>query len=487
MSITDDVDTLMFGQRLRHVRRRRGLTLAELGERIGRPAPYLSQLENGHTEPRLRLIGELAAALGCGTADLVDPSPPSRRAELEVAFLRAQAGGRYQAMNLPFVKPTSRVPDEVLEHLVALAGALASGEHQQQRSGDLARLANVTLRDEMRRRDNYFADIEVLAAECLDAVGYHGAGPVSERTLIDLCDHFGFRLARVQDLPHSARSVTDQRDRIIYIGQRNELPTRAARSVVLQTLGHFALDHTDTDDFADYLRQRVESNYFAAAVLAPEAPAVAFLHEAKARGDLSVEDLKEVFYISYEMAAHRLTNLATRHLDITLHFLRSDVEGTVWKAYANDGVPLPADDDGTIEGNRLCRHWGTRQAFGSEDSFALHAQYTATPSGRYWCVTHVEADRRPFHAVTVGTSADQARFFRGSDTTRSSVSGCPDPTCCRQPPASTRSRWEGVAWPSASDRSHVVSGLPVDRQPFTRFPGVDLVAVYEFLDRRSPR
>lgn len=487
MSTAESVDTLMFGQRLRHERRRCGLTLAQLGERIGRPAPYLSQLENGHTEPRLSLVGELAAALGCATADLVDPSPPSRRAELEVAFLRAQSSGRYEAMNLPFVKPSSRVPDEVLEHLVALAGALEAGDRRHKRSGDLARRANVALRDDMRRRDNYFAEIERLAGDCLDAVGYHGTGPVSERTLIDLCGHFGFRLARVQDLPHSARSITDQRDRVIYIGQRNELPTRAARSVVLQTLGHFALGHTDTDDFADYLRQRVESNYFAAAVLAPEAPAVAFLAEAKARGDLSVEDLKEVFYISYEMAAHRLTNLATRHLDLTVHFLRSDVEGTVWKAYENDGVPLPADEDGTIEGNRLCRQWGTRQAFGSEDSFALHAQYTATPSGRYWCVTHVEADRRPFHAVTVGTSADQARFFRGSDTTRSSVSGCPDPSCCRLPPAAARNRWEGVAWPSASDRSHVVSGLPVDKQPFTRFPGVDLVDVYEFLDRRSPR
>jgi len=485
MDLDDQVDTLMFGQRLRHQRRRRGLTLAELGARIGRPAPYLSQLENGHTEPKLRLLGELAGALGCSTADLVDPAPPSRRAELEVAFLRAQADERYDRLGLPHVKPTSRVPDEVLEHLVALSAILESGENRQQRSGDLARQSIVTLREEMRARDNYFGDIETLAGTCLDAVGYPGTGPVSERTLIDLCSHFGFRLARVQDLPHSARSITDQRERIIYIGQRNDLPTRAARSVVLQTLGHYALDHHDTDDFGDYLRQRIESNYFAAAVLAPEAAAVDFLGQAKQRGDLSVEDLKEVFYISYEMAAHRLTNLATRHFGITLHFLRSDLEGTVWKAYENDGVPLPADDDGSVEGNRLCRHWGTRQAFGSEDSFALHAQYTATPAGRYWCVTHVEADRQPFHAVTVGTSADQARFFRGNDTTRSTVSGCPDAQCCRQPTPSARNRWAGVAWPSASDRSHVVSGLPVDRAPFRRFPGVDMVDVYEFLDRRS--
>ena len=72
------------------------------------------------------------------------------------------------------------------------------------------------------------------------------------------------------------RSITDMRDRIIFIPDRGGLKVRQARSVVLQTLGHFALDHSDTRDFGDYLRQRIESNYFAAAVLAPEGPAVEF-------------------------------------------------------------------------------------------------------------------------------------------------------------------------------------------------------------------
>src|SRR5690606_9649108 len=168
------------------------------------------------------------------------------------------------------------------------------------------------------------------------AVGYSGQGAISERTLTDLAAHYGFTIARVQDLPRTARSVTDLEHRVIYIGQRNELPTRAARSVVLQTLGHFALGHSDPVDVADYLRQRVEANYFAGAVLAPEPAAVDLLATAKAEGDISAEDLKEIFYISYEMAAHRVTNLATVHLGIPVHFLRSDEEGVIWKAYGND-------------------------------------------------------------------------------------------------------------------------------------------------------
>lgn len=496
---TADFDQLVFGQQLRHHRRRAGLTLADLGERVGRPAPYLSQLENGHTEPRLSTIGELASALGVAVADLLDPELPTRRAKLEVAVQRAQEDPRYQALRLPYLKPSAKLPDDVLEHLVRLydevvaadgaasaAGADGPAERSR-RAGDRAREVNAWLRAEMRERDNYFGDIEQMAAEVLAAVGYPGTGPISERNLSDIAAHFGFGISRVQDLPRSARSVTDQASRVIYIPQRNDLTTRAARSVVLQTLGHFALGHRDTDDFGDYLRQRVESNYFSAAILAPEAPAVAFLRQAHAARDLSVEDLKEVFYISYEMAAHRLTNLATRHLGVRLHFLRSDEEGVVWKAYENDDVPLPAESDGTLEGQKLCRHWGTRQAFASEDSFALHYQYTDTTAGRFWCVTHVEAGRSPLHAVTVGCHGDDAHLFRGSDTDRHSVSRCPDPQCCREPLPDQRNRWESVAWPSARDRSHVLSGLPVEGRPFTRFPGVDLRAVYEFLDRHSER
>lgn len=484
---TGGIDRLVFGQRLRHHRRRADLTLAQLGEAIGRPAPYLSQLENGHTEPRLTLIGELAAAVGVSTADLLDPSPPTRRAELEIRFLRAQQDPAYQALGLPRMKPSLRLPDEALEHLVGLYDAVAGDSQrsqERQRAGDVARQANVALRESMRASGNYFEDIERVAAEVLESVDYAGTGPVSERTLIDLCNHFGFTVARVQDLPRSARSITDQRERIIYIPQRNDLPTRAARSVVLQTLGHYALSHADTDDLTDYLRQRVESNYFAAAILAPETPAVDFLRRARNDDDISVEDLKEVFYISYEMAAHRLTNLATRHLGITLHFLRVDEEGVVWKAYENDGVPLPTDVDGAIEGQKLCREWGTRQAFNSEDSFSLHEQYTDTPSGRYWCTTYVEADRSPYHAVTVGTTAEQARWFRGSETRRQSTSSCPEPTCCRRPASEVRQRWEGAAWPSARDRSHVLSGLPVEHRSFSRFPGVDMMEVYDFLESR---
>src|SRR6202020_991094 len=84
------LDLEMFGQRLRHIRRARGLTRAELGERVGRAPSALSLLENGRREPKLSLIEALASALSVSADDLMNKQPPSRRAQLEIALSQAQ-------------------------------------------------------------------------------------------------------------------------------------------------------------------------------------------------------------------------------------------------------------------------------------------------------------------------------------------------------------------------------------------------------------
>ena len=473
------LDGLVFGQRLRHLRRAKSLTLDELGELVGKRASFLSLVENGHREARLSLIEDLAKALGVTSAELMSTDPPTRRAGLEVALQRAQEDPLYQELHLPLLKPSRQVPHEFLEHVVTLFEALKLRTEEKAGTPEGARAANARLRAEMRERDNYFPEIEQAATLALRAAGYEG-GAVAESTLTALVAHFGFALHRVQDLPVSVDSVADLEHRRIYVHQRNTLPTRAARSVVLQTLGHFALGHSDPRDFGHFLRQRVEANYFAGAVLAPQRQAVELLSAARRKGDISAEDLKEVFYISYEMAAHRLTNLATHHLGLRVHFLRADDEGVIWKAYENDGVPLPADSAGIIEGQRVCRKWGTRQAFRSHDKFAEYAQYTSTPAGEFWCSTYLEADMATPEAVTLGARAEDARYFRGHETSYRKESRCPDGVCCRRPPADMSARWHGKVWPAARVHGYVLATLPAGE-----FAGVDLSEVYDFLDRQT--
>ena len=473
----------MLGQRIRHERRRKGLTLAELGRLVGRPAPYLSQLENGRIEPRLSLLGDLAEALGCAPGDLLNDNAPTRRADLEVRLARIQQSDAYRSLRLPELKATARLPDAALEHLLAVhdawrAGIGGRGTAAEAPAVDPVRRANIVLRAQMRARGNYYGEIEEAAATALRAVSYPGTGPISERILLDLTGHFGYRIDRVRDIPRSTRSVTDLRRRVIYIPQRDELPTRAARSVVLSTLGHFALDHSDPETIEDYLRQRVESNYFAGAVLAPESPAVSLLQEAAAGGDIAVQDLKDVFYVSYEMAAHRLTNLATHHLGLPMHFMRANEEGLISKAYENDNVPFPTAPDGSLEGVRVPSSWAPRQVFHSADTYDTYAQYTETAGDDYFCVTQVDTTRDHGHTVTVGTTAAHAGLFRGSETSRRLAS----PRAGGAAPGAGAAG-DGRVWASARDREFVLGPLNLPDGALAPSPGVSMSEVHAFLDR----
>jgi hypothetical protein len=129
------------------------------------------------------------------------------------------------------------------------------------------------------------------------------------------------------------------------------------------------------------------------------------------------------------LGAQRFTILATLHLDLQTHFILSDSDVTVWKAYANDGLQLPIDASGGSEGQRLCRQWGARAGFSSSDKFAIHHQFTDTPEGSFWCSTHVATDLSG-HAFTVGVRFEDARVFRGRRTNTHERSSCPSIECC---------------------------------------------------------
>jgi predicted transcriptional regulator/DNA-binding XRE family transcriptional regulator len=472
------LDLGVFGQRLRHARRARGLTLAELGERVGRAPSVLSLIENGRREPKLSLIEALAAALSVPTAELLRRQPPSRRAQLEIALEEAQQDPVYRDLGLPHLRVGARVPSDVIEHLVALYGELRKQRAKPTATPEEARAANAGLRAMMRERGNYFAEIEEEAAAALATAGYAG-GALSQGMLLSVVSHHGFSVRYVQDLPRSVRSVTDLRNRKIYLKQES-MGMHTPRTILLQTLGHFVLGHIVPEDFADFLRQRVEANYFAAAVLVPEQQATAFLREAAAARSLSVEDLRDVFSVSYEMAAHRFTNLATHHLGLPCHFVKNDEGGIIYKAYENDGVVFPADATGAIEGQRMCRQWSGRQVFAAEDRFSPYHQYSDTPSGTYWCAAYVDQSRERGFAITLGVPYEHSRWFRGRETLTRRTSACPDEGCCQRPPAGLAARWEGQAWPSARAHSHILSALPTGS-----FPGVDEADVFNFLERHE--
>lgn len=475
----DRLDPLTIGRRVRQLRTERGLTLDDLGRAIERAASQVSVIENGRRELRIGELQRLARALGVSLDELLRPDPPTRRAALEIALERAQRGPLFAALGIGPLPIRKSLSDEAIETVLALHDELERVHTERAATPEEARRANTELRAEQRRRGNHFQELESIAADLLRAVG-HAGGPLSQRVAADLASHLGFSLHYVGDLPPTTRSVTDQVNGRIYLPVRQDSGSDP-RSALLQALAAFVLGKQEPRDFAELLRQRVETNYVAGALLIPEASAVDFLSRAKAARELSVEDLRDAFAVSYETAAHRFTNLATRHLGIPVHFLKVHSSGTISKAYENDGAQFPADALGAVEGQLVCRYWSARQVFDVEDRFTPFHQYTDKPTGTYWCTSSIQHTATGTFSVSVGTPFAHAKWFRGRDTARRRQSRCPDPTCCRQPPADLAARWADHAWPSARLHSSLLAAMPA-----RTFTGVDLTEVYRFLDAHAP-
>src|SRR4249919_1297434 len=77
-------DPLVIGMCVRHRRKRCGLTLEALGERIGLSASAVSLIETGKREAKVSTLAALAEALDCRLSDLLSEDAPSRRAASEL-------------------------------------------------------------------------------------------------------------------------------------------------------------------------------------------------------------------------------------------------------------------------------------------------------------------------------------------------------------------------------------------------------------------
>jgi hypothetical protein len=213
----------------------------------------------------------------------------------------------------------------------------------------------------------------------------------------------------------------------------------------------------------------------------PEDHAVPVLQEAKARRAISIEDLRDAYSVSYETAAHRFTNLATRHLGIRVHFLKVHESGTITKAYENDDVNFPSDRLGSIEGQLCCR---AGRAASCSTSPTSSTRTTSTPTPATARTGARRASRHPAKART------PCRWVCAS-TTRSGSSARdvqPRAVAARRrgvlPPGSRRAG-VAVARPGVAERAHTADAA---RDPADRIvPGVDTTDLYEFLEAHAPQ
>ncbi|WP_375385789.1 helix-turn-helix domain-containing protein [uncultured Microbacterium sp.] len=474
------MDSLTIGRRIRQLRSERGMTLEELATTVDRAPSQLSMIENGRREPKLTLLQAIARALGSTLDALLETEPLDERSTLEISLERAMRGPTFQALGIPPFRIGKTVPTEALKTMLALQGEIDRLRDERAATPEEARRANVALRRLMRTQDNYFPDLETQARSILSAVDHPG-GPLTQRTASDIAAHLGFTLHYVPDLPQTTRSVADLKNGRLYLSSR--LTAKGdPRTAVLQALSSRMLGHSEPTSYAEFLRQRVETNYLTGALLIPEEHAVPFLQDAKAGKSISIEDLRDAYSVSYETAAHRFTNLATVHLGIPVHFLKVHESGTITKSYENDDVNFPTDRLGSSEGQMCCRRWTSRVVFDVDDKFNPYYQYTDTGNGTYWCTARVEASSEGAHSVSVGVRFDDTRWFLGRDTPNRGMSRHSVEVCCRRAPADLESAWRENAWPNVRTPRTLLATLPTGA-----FPGVDTTDVYEFLEAHAPR
>ncbi|MBK0421531.1 helix-turn-helix domain-containing protein [Leucobacter sp. CSA2] len=471
-------DALTLGRRIRERRAQLGLTLDQLAAAVDRAPSQLSAIENGKREPRLPLLRALASALDVTVDELLLDEAPSERAALEIAVERAQRGAVFRSLGIQPIRVSKATNDETLKAILGLHQEVERLHGERAATPEEARRANTELRAEMRVAGNYYPELERAASQLLESVGYSG-GPVSQQAIATVAEKLGFSLHYVANLPHSTRSVIDRRNGRIYLS--SNLPSRDARAPILRAIASLVCGHEEPRNYGDFLRQRVEANYLAGAVLLPEESSVELLSAAKKERQISMEDLRDAFGVSYEMAAHRFTNLATERLDLVVHFMKAHESGTLIKAYENDGVRFPSDALGNFEGAMVCRNWTARTVFAQPDRFNPWYQYTdMAAGGTYWCTSRVEKAKEGLYSVSVGVRFEDVKWFRGRETPHRTKSFCPDDRCCRRASSDLTRKWESAAWPEAATPTSLLAALPTGT-----FPGVDSHEVYAFLEAQE--
>jgi transcriptional regulator with XRE-family HTH domain len=154
----------MIGASLRHVRRRRGLTLRAVAESAGVTESFLSQVERDIASPSIATLRRIAVALGTSIGVILDEAGPHgqlvRAADRRVVtypglaardeFLTDGSDGRLQVI-LSVVEPGGGTGPEAYSHesdeecLIVLEGSLdlwVGAEHHRLETGDAIRYSS---------------------------------------------------------------------------------------------------------------------------------------------------------------------------------------------------------------------------------------------------------------------------------------------------------------------------------------------------------
>ena len=217
MSILEEqFDPLIVGRRIRELRTKQGMNLEVLARAIERAPSQVSAIENGKRTPPILQLQKIANALGVTLNHLLSAEKLSERSANELEIERAQRSGLYASLGLPDAFIGKTVSNNILDIILGLQREVERLHLQRSATPEEARRANLELRKEMRKINNYFPALEEEARSLLAKID-HTSGPLSERLTAELANKLGFTLHYTQDLPASTRVITDEKNGRIYL------------------------------------------------------------------------------------------------------------------------------------------------------------------------------------------------------------------------------------------------------------------------------
>lgn len=407
------------GPKIRALRRREGLTQAQLAERLGISASYLNLIENNRRTLSAPLLIKMAQLFDLDLQAFAQDDEAEREADL-LEILSDPMFEEQQLTRAEVAELAAHNPNLASAFLTlyrAFRAARDSAGTWVERLEDEpatrgAALPSEEVSDLFQRAGNYFPELEE-AAESLWLAARLDPHEV-RRGLIEYLGAVHGVQVQVEQASMMSGAVRryDDKHHVLHLGE-----VLAPRSRNFQLAYQVAfLDHGDvldrlsrdpglTSESSRRLARVALANYFAGAVMMPYEP---FRRSAQQlRYDVGL--LGHRFRTSFEQVCHRLCSLARPGAEgIPFHFVRIDVAGNISKRFSASGFRF-------ARFSGACPRWNEHAAFLAPG--ILRRQIAEMPDGRrYFCLARTVRDEQggfhaphAVHAVGIGCALRYAR------------------------------------------------------------------------------
>ncbi|ABC63153.1 helix-turn-helix domain-containing protein [Erythrobacter litoralis] len=385
--------SIFAGAALRRLRKREGVTQAEMAQRLGISASYLTLMERNQRPVSARVIVQLV--------EQYDFDPRQLREDESIGGLdglyRRLRDERFADLDIDRDEA-----EEFLSNAPQAAAAFARLFDSGGGSGSSAENPMSESRREIERWRNYFGDLDVAAEELADELRLSRADfytAVTER--LREKHHLAIRILPRDVMPGSIRRL-DFHARQVQLSEmllppsRNfQLALQLAELEYGSAVKAIAEGSTFSDPAGRKLFERHLAGYFAAALMMPYGR---FLRACESTGyDLTV--LPRRFGASIEQVSHRLTTLQrVGQRGLPFFMARIDRAGQFSKRFVGEsGATL-------IDQPHSCPRWNVNRAIERPDDWLVQAVLLEEGRGgpTHWLTMS--------HAATSSTGEADARF-----------------------------------------------------------------------------